>query len=86
MTGKKFSKHCVQSSTRKMLLRLTCGQNQANLLSSVKLPKSFVAINLSEKVPDAFEEQQGSDKGRNMNDKESPDGLQSIIPLDTLDG
>ena len=26
----------------------------ANSVRSVKLPKSFVAINLSEKVPDAF--------------------------------
>ncbi|KAF2473228.1 uncharacterized protein BDR25DRAFT_282566 [Lindgomyces ingoldianus] len=30
---------------------------------TVKLPKSFVAINLSEKVPDAFQEREKSEKG-----------------------
>lgn len=38
---------------------------QTDILPSVKLPKSFVAINLSEKVPDAFGEagKQGESAG-----------------------
>ncbi len=31
---------------------------------SVKLPKSFVAINLSEKVPDAFGERRATGNGK----------------------
>lgn len=35
-----------------------------NRYFSVKLPKSFVAINLSEKVPDAFDERRANGKGK----------------------
>lgn len=36
--------------------------NFTDQIRSVKLPKSFVAINLSEKVPDAFGRGNGKDK------------------------
>jgi hypothetical protein len=53
----------------------------------VKLPKSFVAINLSEKVPDAFDERMGSSKSKETdNEEESLDSTQSIIPPGIIDG
>jgi inositol hexakisphosphate/diphosphoinositol-pentakisphosphate kinase len=46
-------------------------QRLANPIFSVKLPKSFVAIDLSEKVPEAFERStNGKGKEHNMTESE----------------
>jgi hypothetical protein len=46
-------------------------QKLALTISSVKLPKSFVAIDLSEKVPEAFERStNGNGKEHNMTESE----------------
>jgi hypothetical protein len=59
------------------------------MIRSVKLPKSFVAIDLSEKVPDAFEravgqthtKDEGSDgRGRSEDRKEEADS-QDLLPI-----
>lgn len=50
-----------------------------NPTPSVKLPKSFVAINLSEKVPDAF------DEGANGKGEEEAEG-ELILPPHALEG
>ncbi|PVI07339.1 hypothetical protein DM02DRAFT_714467 [Periconia macrospinosa] len=56
---------------------------------TVKLPKSFVAINLSEKVPDAFGERRGNGKGKEPSSFEQQgNGMESshLLPPPALDG
>src|SRR5262245_17553021 len=53
----------------------------SNCSPSVKLPKSFVAINLSEKVPDAF----GDGDGDEMNKRKEERAGSGTPPL-ALDG
>ena len=50
--------------------------------SSVKLPKSFVAINLSEKVPDAFGRGKGKEKDVEV-DKDK-DVEEAVLPPPAL--
>ena len=56
------------------------------MVISVKLPKSFVAINLSEKVPDAFSDAGENSKSEDKGHGEAlPDALQSITPPGNTD-
>ena len=56
-------------------ISFACGTDGANGYR-VKLPKSFVAINLSEKVPDAFGERKavGEGEGKQEEAKEVENG------------
>jgi len=56
------------------------------MVSSVKLPKSFVAINLSEKVPDAFSDGSENSKSETGNGGALPGVMESITPPGSLDG
>jgi len=52
-------------------------------IRSVKLPKSFVAINLSEKVPDAFGRSNGKDKDVDADNK---DVEEAALPPPAIQG
>lgn len=56
----------MPNSTRKCPEKLSRFSNKLTLFS-VKLPKSFVAIDLSEKIPDAFERRTNG-KGKEKDD------------------
>lgn len=54
---------------------------------SVKLPKSFVAINLSEKVPEAFSDGATNSRSEDKaNDEAFPSDEQSVTPPGNLEG
>jgi hypothetical protein len=60
---------------------------QANEVNSVKLPKSFVAINLSEKVPEAFSDRAGEGKSADAGHGETlPGDSDPVMPPGNLDG
>jgi inositol hexakisphosphate/diphosphoinositol-pentakisphosphate kinase len=61
-------RHFARSSTRKFVAFAL--RNRTTNKCSVKLPKSFVAIDLSEKVPDAFE-RRGNGKAKENVDFEA---------------
>jgi hypothetical protein len=56
-------------------------------VDSVKLPKSFVAINLSEKVPEAFSDRVGEGKSVDGEHGEAlPEDSDPVMPHGNLDG
>lgn len=56
-------------------------------MSRVKLPKSFVAINLSEKIPDEFTQRRTNGKGKEPVEAEQQGhDLESTLPPPALDG
>ena len=61
----------MPSSTRKCSLK-SSSLSKSLTPSSVKLPKSFVAIDLSEKIPEAFERRTNG-KGKEKDDPKSED-------------
>ena len=71
-------------------LFLPLGFQPINVVFSVKLPKSFVAINLSEKVPDAFSERRsngnGNSNGGTNGKAKALDHSETMLPPPALDG
>ena len=72
MIGRTCSTPYERSSTRKSQVAISfihyCGKLTDD---SVKLPKSFVAINLSEKVPHAFDDPNAQAQDRSGTDSQS---------------
>jgi inositol hexakisphosphate/diphosphoinositol-pentakisphosphate kinase len=62
--------------------------NFTHNIHSVKLPKSFVAINLSEKVPDAFGRGKGKEKEveSKSESEDNKDVEEAALPPPALDG